>query len=101
VSGACVRCGVRWARGEYNVWRPDLCAVCVEEVKHPTLRRGAVPVGTVCARCGLRPASGDAWQPAVCVECIGVERESANRMLADLRPVARWSSRNPTEAATP
>ena len=68
------------ARGQYHLWKPDLCAVCVEEVKHPSMRRGvaaaarAAAVGA-CVNCGQWPASAGEWEPTRCAECIGQRRE--------------------------
>lgn len=86
MSAACARCGVRAARREYHLWRPELCGSCVEEVKHPTMRAGvaaaarAAEVGE-CVACGAEPALGDAWESTLCRGCIAARREAANRML--------------------
>lgn len=38
---ACSRCGKRAARNQLYNWRPDLCADCAEQIKHPTMRAAA------------------------------------------------------------
>ena len=58
---ACARCGLRYARGEYHLWQPELCAVCVREIKHPS----------------MRDTPADWVTPA--------QQEAADRMLAELR----------------
>lgn len=78
---ACSRCQVRPARRGYHLWQPELCAVCVEDAKHPNMRRSARVLPERCEKCGGRAPSGDVWRPAWCTDCIEELRDGANRLV--------------------